>query len=116
MGIMYTSTHFPQVEFVADVVHNAMNRDVVCPRCDGLKNVRDEEVESRTCPVCEGKGQVRVPGDPHARQLVFETMGMIGRNQPKVRIEQHVRAETLMETLTMTQKIVMGSSATTVTG
>src|SRR5215813_6066641 len=46
LGIMYTSTHFPQI--VEDVVANALSRDVVCPRCDGLKNVRDGN-DDREC-------------------------------------------------------------------
>jgi len=106
LGIMYTSTHFPQI--AADVVHNAMSRDVVCPRCDGLKSVRDGEAETRICPMCKGEGQVEVPGDPHAIQLVFEVMGVIGRKQTAIRIEQNVRVESLEEMLRMTQKIAIG--------
>ena len=102
LGIMYMSTHFPEI--VADVVHNAMSRDVVCPRCDALKNVRDGESESRVCPVCQGKGGVTVPGDPHARELVFEVMGLIGRKEPAIRIEQNVRVESLEEMLRIGQK------------
>jgi len=102
LGIMYTSTHFPQI--AADVVHNAMSRDVVCPRCDGLKTVRDGEVESRICPVCKGEGSVRVPGDPHAIQLVFEALGLVGRKEPAIRIEQNVRVESLEEMLRIAQK------------
>jgi len=67
----------PQI--MADVTNNALNRDVVCPRCDGLKNVRDGEAESRVCPVCKGEGQVRVPGDPHAIELVFEALALVFR-------------------------------------
>jgi len=105
LGIMYTSTHFPRI--AADVVHNAMSRDVVCPRCDGLKTVRDREMESRTCPLCKGEGSVRVPGDPHAIQLVFEALGMVGRKGPAIRIEQNVRVESMEELLRMMRKTVM---------
>ena len=106
LGQMYMSTHLPQI--MRDVTNNAMSRDVVCPRCDGLKTVRDGEVESRTCPVCKGEGQVQVPGDPHARELVLEVLGITGRKEPAIRIEHNVRAESMEEMLRMGQKIVMG--------
>src|SRR5262245_7205220 len=47
MGLMYMATHSPQI--IVDVTNNAKNRDVVCPGCDGLKNVCDAEAESRIC-------------------------------------------------------------------
>src|SRR5215510_11418200 len=97
MGLMYTATQLPQI--MEDVTNNALSRDVVCPRCDGLTNVRDGEAESRICPVCKGEGRVRVPGDPHAIQLVFEALGLIGGKQTAIRIEQNVRVESLEEML-----------------
>src|SRR5262245_23230562 len=102
LGIMYTSTHFARI--AADVVDNAMSRDVVCPRCDGLKRVREGEAETRICPVCKGEGSVSVPGDPHATELVFEAVGLIGRKEPAIRIEQNVRVESLEEMLRIGQK------------
>src|SRR5215813_7426683 len=47
LGQMYMATHLPQI--MQDVTNNALSREVVCPRCDGLKNVRDGEAESRIC-------------------------------------------------------------------
>ena len=85
-----------------------MQEHVVCPRCDGLKNVRDGSEGSRVCPVCKGEGSVTVPGDSHARELVFEVMGVIGRKEPAIRIEQNVRVESLEKMLRMTQRIVRG--------
>jgi len=102
MGLMCAATQLQQI--MEDVAHNALSRDVVCPRCDGLKNVRDGEADSKVCPVCEGKGEVRVPGDPHAIQLVFEALGLIGRKEPSIRIEQNVRVESLEEMLKIAQK------------
>ena len=107
LGLMYMATDLPQI--MEDVTNNARNRDVVCPRCDGLKTVRDGETESRTCPVCKGTGDVQVPGDSHAIQLVFEALGLIGCKEPVIRIEQNMRVESLEEMLRMTQKIVMGN-------
>jgi len=106
VGQMYMATHLPQI--MADVTNNAKNQDVVCPRCDGLKNVRDGEAESRICPVCKGEGSVRVPGDPHARELVLEVLGVSrkGPKGPTIPIEHDVRVESMEELLT-TQKIVM---------
>jgi len=106
LGQMYMATQLPQI--MADVTNNALSRDVVCPRCDGLKKVQDGEGESRICPVCKGEGQVKVPGDPHAIQLVFESLGLIGRKEPAIRIEQNVRVESLEEMLRMTQKNAIG--------
>src|SRR5262249_12426287 len=77
LGQMYMATYLPQM--MADVTNNALNRDVVCPRCDGLKNVRDGDAESRICPVCKGEGSVTVPGDPHAIELVFEALALVFR-------------------------------------
>jgi len=85
-----------------------MSRDVVCSRCDGLTTVHDAEAESRICPVCKGEGTVRVPGDPHAIQLVFEALGVTGRKEPAIRIEQNVRFESMEEMLRMTQKNAIG--------
>src|SRR5262245_5564957 len=105
VGLMYMATQLPQI--MADVTNNAKNRDVVCPRCDGLKKVRDREAKSRICPVCKGEGRVTVPGDPHAIELVFEVLRVIGRKAPAIRIEQNDRVESMEELLRMTQKIVM---------
>ena len=96
------ATDLPQI--MQDVTNNALSRDVVCPRCDGLKSVHDREADLRVCPVCQGKGGVTVPGDPHARELVFEVMGLIGRKEPAIRIEQNVRVESLEEMLRIGQK------------
>ena len=106
MGLMYAATQLQQI--MTDVTNNALSRDVVCPRCDGLKTVRDGEAESRICPVCEGEGTVKVPGDPHARELVLEVLGVTGRKGPALRIEENVRVESMEELLRMTQKTVMG--------
>src|SRR5215831_10761643 len=57
MGLMYAATHLQQI--MADVTNNALSRDVVCPRCDGLKKVQDGEGESRICPECAGEGHVK---------------------------------------------------------
>jgi len=106
LALMYAAPHLPQI--MADVTKNALSRDVVCPRCDGLKNVRDEAAEPRICPVCKGEGSVRVPGDPHAIELVLAVMGLIGPKEPAIRIEQNVHVESLEETLRMTQEISVG--------
>ena len=97
LGLMYMATHLAQI--MADVTNNALSRNVVCPRCDGLKNVRDGEGESRICPVCRGEGSVKVPGDPHSIQLVFEALGVIGRKGPAIRFEENVRVESMEEML-----------------
>jgi hypothetical protein len=37
--------------------------------------------QRRVCPACEGKGSIRKPGDPHARDLVLEMTGMTGKRR-----------------------------------
>src|SRR5215470_10756670 len=43
MGLMYAATQLQQI--MEDVTNNALSREVVCPRCDGLKTVRNGEEE-----------------------------------------------------------------------
>src|SRR5262249_18462102 len=62
-------THLPEI--MEDVAQDALSRHVVCERCDGEKEVikiiidedgRVLERQLKICPVCQGVGQVRVPG------------------------------------------------------
>jgi len=77
LGLICMANHLPQI--CQDVARDARSREAVCPRCNGLKTVTDEAGGSIGCPMCEGAGNVRVPGDAHARKLMFEALGLIRR-------------------------------------
>jgi hypothetical protein len=116
-GLLRMSSQVPQV--MADVAEDAKSRMRVCPRCDGEKVVestRGNKRGRRVCPDCKGTGEVRVIGDKHARDLVFESMKLTGQKGPLVAINQDFgsrdvdptldpRMETLLK---MSQAITMG--------
>lgn len=109
IGMLQMATALPQV--MADVAEDALSKTQVCPRCDGLA-ATDSDVD---CPICEGKGQIRVAGDKHARDLVFEAMKLTKNGGPLVAVTQNFgrsAAEEKMESmLKMTQTIVMGKES-----
>lgn len=83
------------IEHTAD---DAENRQVVCPRCDGMGTLDldavQEEVKAgrgrakkatlRACPECKGTGEVMQSGDMEARKLVLEVAGIAGKRGPSV--------------------------------
>ena len=75
LGLIGALTHLPQI--LDDVAEDSESRDGPCPRCDGIGHVTRQNGEA-PCPACHGAGKVRVPGDAHARRLVFEMIGLIG--------------------------------------
>jgi hypothetical protein len=74
-GMMVAEIRLPKI--LDDIAKDACNHDGPCPRCDGIGHVMRENGEA-LCPACDGAGKVRVPGDPHARRLLFEIIGLIG--------------------------------------
>jgi hypothetical protein len=76
--------HLPQV--MEDVATDAQSRQGVCPRCQGTKELPPQTANGkpRKCPECKGTGEVRVSGDKHARDLVFETAGFTNKKTPLV--------------------------------
>jgi RecJ-like exonuclease len=67
--------HLPDI--MKDIAEDSESRDVPCPRCDGVGHVMREN-GAAPCPQCDGAGKVSVPGDAHARRLIFEILGLIG--------------------------------------
>ena len=117
-GLLRMSSQLPQV--MADVAEDAKSRMRVCPRCDGEKVVeptRGNKRGRRVCPDCKGTGEIRMIGDRHARDLVFESMKLTGQKGPLVSINQDFRSggtdpslDMRMETLLkMSQRIVLGA-------
>ena len=70
-----------------DTAIDALSTYVVCTRCDGTglitRPVKDEkgnvEPVEATCPACKGSREVRQAGDKGAREMLFESMGVIKR-------------------------------------
>jgi hypothetical protein len=74
-GKIQMLNHLPDI--MEDIAVDALSREGPCPRCDGIGHVMRESGQA-PCPVCDGAGKVRVPGDAHARRLLFEIIGLIG--------------------------------------
>ena len=93
-----------------DMATDAESTTTACPRCDGLKFVAApaglpvdtcgyrmiekggmgyEEKWIRDCPVCDGSGKSRKPGDAHARDRILEMSGIIQRGKSAVQIVQN---------------------------
>ena len=75
LGLNEIANHLPQI--LNDIAEDSESRDEPCPRCDGIGHVTRQNGEA-PCPACDGAGKVRVPGDAHARRLLFEIIGLIG--------------------------------------
>lgn len=108
LGLLRMSTELPQV--MADVAEDAKSRDIPCPRCDGKMIIKTQEGDS-ACHVCKATGTVRVPGDKHARDLVFESMKLTNQAGPLLAIQQNFRSQddgNMAEMFKMTQAITVG--------
>jgi hypothetical protein len=85
-----------------DMFADALSRQVVCPRCDGLGRVPADKFAvavlsesdpaalatsggtiTRTCPMCDGRGSLREPGDAHARRLILKLAGLLDYRPPE---------------------------------
>lgn len=95
LGLLRMSTELPQV--MADVAEDAKSRMVPCNRCDGIGVIKtggtEEDGGARECPVCKGGKTIRVTGDKHARDLMFESMKLTGQTSPLVSINQTFKGD-----------------------
>src|SRR5215813_6057404 len=91
MSLLLLSSQLPQV--MADVTEDAKSHMKACPRCDGDKVVvftRGNKKARKKCPECKGTGEVRMIGDKHARDLVFESMKLTRKHDgPLFAIQQN---------------------------
>lgn len=96
---------------MSDVVTDASNTQVVCPRCDGLgeldtgpdydtegREKKRKKSTARTCPECDGLGKVKKSGDIESRKLLFETTGLTGKKGPMIAIQNNSFAPSSLET------------------
>jgi hypothetical protein len=75
LGLMRLANRLPKI--LDDIAEDSESRDRSCPVCDGIGYVATDSIRY-TCVICDGVVKVRVPGDAHARQLVFEIIGLTG--------------------------------------
>lgn len=105
----------PLPEIVADAAYDALAKQVLCGRCDGTGEVEYmgpegiEDVQAKKCPLCEGSGKVRAPGDREARDYVSKVAG-VGREKktPPVLIQQNIgekAPETFEQIITTAEEI-----------
>jgi hypothetical protein len=81
-------------ELVRDTVDNGFNRDVACPRCDGIGQIKaaprfqkgGTQTEWRECPQCRGTAKVKVEGSDKARGRIWQMVGFERRAQAKVTV------------------------------
>lgn len=114
LGLLEMAANLPQV--MVDVSEDAKSRMEHCPRCDGEGVVwfgSEANRQSKSCPQCRGTKEVRVSGDKHARDLVFESMKLTAQKGPLVAIQQNFGGgdglDARMEgMLKMTQQITVG--------
>ena len=103
-GMANAIHHVPQV--MEDVAVDALTRVIKCPDCEGdgkVANTSPKRMPDYICRTCHGDGIVRIKGDDNARKLLFETMGLTGKdarvvqnqsitiNQPPPSLEDSIR-------------------------
>jgi hypothetical protein len=81
LGLMQLANHLPKI--LTDMAEDSESRDGPCPVCDGMGYVATDS-SRYTCVECDGAGKVRVPGDEHARRLLFKIIGLMGPRRQQV--------------------------------
>jgi len=119
LGMIGVSEHLPQV--MVDTAIDAKSQFVVCDRCDGLGEItRTRIVDDKAtktdevCPKCKGEREVRVSGDPKARDQIFEMVGLTGKQSgPLVALQQNFTGlgDSLEDTLNVAQKLLIKPEA-----
>jgi len=101
LGLLAMSNYLPEI--MTDVAEDALSHMHACPRCDGeavVESTRGGRKVRKTCPDCNGSGKVRVIGDRHARNLVFESMKLIRQREgPLVAIQQNMGPDDMCPSL-----------------
>jgi hypothetical protein len=123
VGMIRSANHIPHL--MEDIAIDARSKLEYCTRCDGKGYVQEEQEgseaprrsrgaergEERLCPMCKGAKEVRIPGDRTARDLVYESIGLIGKKGPLVAIQNNLTVDSeLGELLSSSQKVLAGRS------
>ena len=76
-GRIRQAKHLPQI--MEDDAINALSRMEMCDRCDGTGTVAEKGEDSvpTTCKKCNGKGEIKVPGDSNSINRIYKTAGLI---------------------------------------
>ena len=70
-GIIEMARHAPRI--MRDIALDAESKMVCCHHCGGAGKITARKAEL-DCPLCEGVGQIRAPGDDKSRRLFFKVM------------------------------------------
>lgn len=90
-------------DVMGDVAEDARSRMRMCSRCHG-KGVVLQDGKEEVCAHCEGTGKVRIVGDRHARDLMFESAGLTKKRGPLIEQNFDMRGNTsLRENMIATQ-------------
>lgn len=131
VGMIRSSNHIPKL--MEDIAIDAESRMAYCTRCDGTGTVREvqeyderggsgasssrseddaERGGDRVCPMCKGTREVRIAGDRTARDLVYESIGLIGKKGPLVAIQTNIGIDgELGDILSKSQRVLAGSTS-----
>jgi hypothetical protein len=103
-GMIRMTAHVPAI--MQGVAEDALPGDEVCGKCEGVGTVIREQLldvqvaegeqprkELQKIPVkcvyCKGEGRIKKSGDPGARKLVFEAIGLTGKQGPLVAVQNN---------------------------
>lgn len=121
LGMIRSSNHIPQL--IEDIAIDAKSKQAYCTRCDGTGTVspaderspvggdrEDRPAAVRVCPMCHGAKEVRIPGDKSARDLVYESYGLIGKGGVQFNNQIHLSLDAeLGDLLATSQKVLAGT-------
>jgi hypothetical protein len=106
VALLRLAMHLP--DLADDLVIDARSKVKVCVACNGSGRIIEETGPEQLCSACYGEGTIRVIGNPVARRLTFEALGLTGHRRPLVVIQQNYGAAppSLEDTLIATGKLV----------
>lgn len=84
-AMIRTARYLPQI--MEETATDALSREDLCYQCEGSGVVGEDK---RRCPVCFGKGSVRIPGDHKARQHVLRVAGLLGGRRASMQQQVNV--------------------------
>jgi hypothetical protein len=93
-GMIRMTQHVPDI--MQGVAEDALSTQEFCPKCQGIGSVFDPLNKNddggqvpMDCPQCKGTGEIRKSGDAGARKLVFEAIGLTGKQGPLVAVQNN---------------------------